>query len=79
MSVLHIDGYTVGANVNFAGDKGFPIAACGMSTFTVDEPVTNPSAMVYAQALLMIMLRFGLAHIIVLDANKKFYNTFGQM
>ena len=79
MSILHIDGYTVGANINFAGDKGFLIAACGMSTFAVAEPVTNPSAMVYAQALLMIMLRFGLAHTIVLDADKKFYNTFRQM
>ena len=41
MSVLHVDGYTVGANINFAGDKGFLIAACGMSTFAVAEPVTE--------------------------------------
>ena len=76
MSVLHTDSYSVGDNINFAGDKGFLIAAGGMSTFTVAEPVTNPSAMVYAQALLMIMLRFELANTIVLDADKKFYNTF---
>ena len=79
MSVLHIGGYTVGANINFAGDKGFLITTCGMSTFSVAEPVTNPSAMVYTQALLTIMLRFGLAHTIVIDADKKFYNTFRQM
>ena len=79
MSVLHIDGYSIGANVNFASDKSFLLAAFGMSTFAVAKPVTNPSAMVYTQALLMIMLRFGLACTIVLDADKKFYSTFQQM
>ena len=79
MPVLHIEGYTVCANINFDGDKGFLVAACGMCTFAVAKPVTNLSAMVYAQALLMSMLRFGLAHTIVLDTDKKFYNTFRQM
>ena len=44
--VLHIDGYTVGANINFAGNKGFFVVACDMCTFTVAKPVINPSAMV---------------------------------
>ena len=79
MSVLHTDGYTVGVNIYFAGDKDFLVAACGMSTFAVAEPGPNHSAMVYAHALLMIMLRFGLVHTIVLNADKKFYNTFQQM
>ena len=50
-----------------------------MCTFVVAEPVTNPSAMVYAQALLMIILPIGLAHTIILDADTNFYNTFRQM
>ena len=50
-----------------------------MSTIAVAAPVTNTSAMVYAQVVLMIMLRFGLDHTIILDADKKFYNTFRQM
>ena len=70
MSVLHINGYTVGANLNFAGDKGFLIAACGMCTFAVAKSETNPSAMVYAQDLLMIMLRFGLTHTIFLTRTR---------
>ena len=48
MTVLHVDGYLVGANINFSGDKGFLIAACGMCTFVVVE--------LDDQALLMIML-----------------------
>ena len=50
-----------------------------MCTFVVAEPVTNSSAIVYAQALLLIMLRFGLAHTIVLGADKIFYNAFRQI
>ena len=56
MPVLNIDGYTVGAKINFARDKGFLVAVRGMCTFAVAKPVTNPSAMVYTQAVLMIML-----------------------
>ena len=78
MNVLHVDGYSVGADTNFDGDKGFLIAACGMSTFTVAEPVSKTDSTIYAQALLMIMLRFGFAHTIVLDKDSKCYATFAQ-
>ena len=74
MNVIHVDGYYVGTNVNFTGDKGFLIAACGMCTFAVAEPVSATNSTLYAQALLMIMLRFGLAHTIVLDKDSKFYS-----
>ena len=30
MNLLHVDGFTVGESINYAGDKGFLIAACGM-------------------------------------------------
>jgi len=78
MTVLHVDGYCVGANINFAGDKAFLVAACGMSTFAVAEPVAKLSAETYAQPLMMIMLRFGLAHMVVLDKDSKCHDTFKQ-
>ena len=58
MSVLHIDGYSVGVSLNFAGDKGFLIAVCSMCNFAVAKPIDEPSARDYAQALVMIMFRF---------------------
>ena len=72
MNVLHVDGYSVGANINFLGDKAFLIAACRMCIFAVAEPVSNTDSTIYAQALLVIMLRFGFAHTIVLDKDSKF-------
>ena len=47
-----------------------------MCTFAVAEPVSKIDSTIYAQALLMIMLCFGLAHTIVLDKDSKFYATF---
>jgi hypothetical protein len=74
--VLYIDKYLMSSNLTFAGDKEFLIAACDMCTFTVVGPGSRPSAMVCAQASLVIMLQFGLSHTIVLDTDNKFYNTF---
>ena len=79
MSVLHIDGYTVGADVNFVGDRIFLIAVCGMCTFAVGEPVSKLSSTTFAQALMSIMLRFGFAHTVVLDKDSKFLSVFKEM
>ena len=49
-----------------------------MCTFAVAEPVIETNSVVYAQALLMIMLRFDLAHGIGLDNDSKFYAAFAQ-
>ena len=51
MNILHVDGFTFGASINYADDKGFLIATCGMCTFAVAEPVTESNLNTYAQAL----------------------------
>jgi hypothetical protein len=79
MPFLHINGYSVGTNLNFALDKTFFIATCGMCTFFVAKPVAELSVNIYAQALLMIILRFDITHTIVLDVDKKLNNTYHQM
>ena len=76
--VLHVNGYSIGVNINFSGDKRFLIAACGMCTFAIAESVAEIDSITYAQALLIIMLCLGLAHIIVLDKDSKFHTTFAE-
>ena len=78
MNVLHLDNFTVGASINYAGDKGFLISACIVCTFAVSEPVPESNLTTYVQALSMIMLRFVLAHTIVLDKDSKLYAIFSQ-
>ena len=51
MSVLHVDGFTVRASINYSGDKGFLIAACGKCTFAVADPVPESNLTNHAQAL----------------------------
>ena len=78
MEVLHVDGFTVGASINCTGDKGFLISACGMCTFAVEDLVPQSNSTTYAQALSMIMLRFRLAHTIVLGKDSKLYAVLAQ-
>ena len=78
MNVLHVDGFTVRASINYAGDKGFLVSAYGVCTFAVAEPVPESNSATYAQDLSMILLRFGLAHTIVLDKDSKFYAVFDK-
>ena len=39
MSVLFVDVFTAGADLNFEGNKHYLIAACSMTSFAVGEPV----------------------------------------
>ena len=76
MLVLHLDVYSIGSQISFDGDKQYLIAACGMTTFGVCEPISSANSTTLAQALMQIMLRFGMAHTIVLDRDSKFFATF---
>ena len=76
MMVLHVDIYTVGATILFAGDKSFLIASCGMTTFSCCEPVPESNSTTFAQAIMAVMLRHGFAHTLVLDWDSKFFATF---
>ena len=78
MNVLHMDGFTVGASIKYAGNKVFLISAYGTCTFAVAEPVPESNSTTYAQALSMIILRFVLEHTIFLDKDSKFYAVFAQ-
>ena len=78
MNVLRVDGFTVGASINYAGDKVFLVASCGMCNFAVAEPILGSNSTTYAQVLSIIMLCFVLAHTIVLDKDSKFYSVFAQ-
>ena len=48
MTVLHVDGYQVGAEINFAGDRIFLVACCGMCTFAAVEPVAKADSTHFA-------------------------------
>ena len=51
MEVLHVDGFTVGASIHYACDKGFLVSTCGMCTYAVADPVPESNSTTYAQAM----------------------------
>jgi hypothetical protein len=77
--VIFADGYYAGAHANFDGDKSYLIVMDGMTGFAAMEPVRQANAQGFAEALMRVLLRFGLCHTIVLDKDSKFFGTFRQV
>ena len=71
--VLHIDVYQAGAESGFKGSSHYLIAACGMCTFAVMEPIHNANATTYASAIMKIILRYVFCHTVVLNKDCKFF------
>ena len=54
------------------------IAACGMTGFSVMEPIQHATSSLFASGIMKIQLRFGLCHTIVLDKDSKFFGVFKE-
>ena len=65
MRVLFVDIYAAGAEFNFVGTKHYLIAACRITSFAIAEDTAEQNSTMLAAALMMIWLRFGFSHIIV--------------
>ena len=70
--VMHFDAYSAGKHSCFEGFKVYLIGCCGMCGFACMEPVANPSATIFASAIMKIQLRYSFCHILVLDKDSKF-------
>ena len=67
MTMLHANVYSVGATVSFLGDKAYLIVSCGTTTLTIAEPLSEWNSGTFAQALMQVMMHFGIAYTLVLD------------
>ena len=74
--VIHFDAYAAGKHSGFEGSDVYLIGCCGMCSFACMEPVTNPSAITFASAIMKILLHYGFCHTAVLDKDTKFYGIF---
>ncbi len=77
MMVLHIDGYQARKELGFEGSSHYLIMCCGMRTFAVMDPISNPYAMTYA-AIMKIILCFGFCHTVILDKDNKFFDVYHE-
>ena len=79
MATIHCDLYQPGKTVGFDGDTAEMIVCCNMTTFTATESVKDLSSTGFAKAVYTIMLRFGLANLIITDPDSKFHGIFVEM
>ena len=78
MKVVHADVYTVGTELGFSGHRNFMVIVCGMCTFAVWEPLKQMNSTTFADAIMKILLQFGLSHTIIIDKDSKFKAVFEE-
>ncbi len=73
MMVLMVDDYKVGAHKIFGGKSYHLVATCAMTWFAASESTTEANAQTFAAAIMKLMLRHVMAHILVVNKNSKFW------
>ncbi len=74
--VLFVDGYSAGKHSGFKGSEAYLITACGMTGFSVIEPIQHATSSSFALGFMKNHLRFGLCH--TMDKDSKFFGVFKE-
>jgi hypothetical protein len=76
MLTIHADAWMPGKTTSFDGYTGLMIVMCHMTGFTVIEPLKDMNSTTFAKAVYALQLRYGLAHLLVINADSKFKGEF---
>lgn len=79
MGTIHCDLWCPGKFTSYEGYTALMIAVCHMTGFVMMEPVKEQNSTSFAKAVYNIMMRFGLAHLIITDPDSKFKSQFKHM
>ncbi len=73
---IHADVWVPGKTTSFDGYVGLMIVMCHMTAFAAMEPLKDLNSTAFSKAIYAIQLRFGLSHMLVIDADSKFKGEF---
>ena len=79
MNCVHADVYSAGSTTSIQGYIALMIVMCHMTGFVMIEPIKESTSEEFARAFYVCMLRYGLSHMVVTDADSKFKYIFRQM
>ncbi len=73
--VLFVNAYSAGKYSSSKGSKIYLITACGMTGFSIMEPILHANSTNFTSGNMKIQLRFGFCHTIVLDKDSKYFGV----
>ena len=79
MATIHVDFWQPGKHLGFNGESGIIGVVCHMTTFAAIEPIKEANSESFARAVYKIMMRYGLASLIVTDPDSKFKKEFSSV
>jgi hypothetical protein len=79
MNTVHADVWVPGKTVGYDGNTALMIVLCHMTGFVAVEPLKELNSTTFAQSIYTILLRYGICHMIITDADSKFKGEFAGM
>ena len=73
---IHTNLWVPGKTNSFEEYTGLMIVMCHMTGFTAIEPLKDMNSTTFSKAIYAIQLRYGLSHLLVVDADSKFKAEF---
>jgi hypothetical protein len=73
---IHADVWMPGKTNSFDGYIALMIIMCHMTAFAAIEPLKDLNSTTFSKAIYAIQLRYGLSHLLVVDADSKFKGEF---
>jgi hypothetical protein len=73
---IHADVWLPGKMTSFDGYVGLMIVMCHMTGFVAIEPLKELHSTSFSKAVYAIQLRYGLSHLLIIDADSKFKGEF---
>jgi hypothetical protein len=76
MQCVHADAWVPGKTTSFQGFIGLMVVVCHLTGFVAIEPLSDMNSTTFARSVYRIMLRYGLAQMIITDPDSKLKGEF---
>jgi hypothetical protein len=78
MQCIHANAWVPGKTTSFQGLVGLMVVICHLTEFVTIEPLSYMNSTTFARSVYRIMLRYGIAQMVITDPESKFKGEFRE-